>query len=280
MNATDLQTFNQAVGLAQSGQKQQAYQQLASLRSANPQDGGLLLWLAFTSPNLKESEAAIQELEKLDPANSSLASAKQWLATEKGKRSTSPLSAPPVAAAPPPPTFQPNPFAPQPVPAPGPVYPSQPPNGQFRPQPPTYSGNPAQEVVIYQDPTGIYISNMRAVLGPRTYSISNITSVSINVVPAKQDVGTWLLVVGGLFWVGAIWYFQSRNTTDALGFALAVIGTVLIGAGIYDFVLNWKTRFAARIGSASGETDGIVSPDERYIRTIVGALNEAMIRRG
>jgi hypothetical protein len=71
--------FNQAVGLAQSGQKEQAYQALKRLEHENPTDTNLLLWLAYTAPNLEETRSYINRAARLDPDSPSLAQAHLWL---------------------------------------------------------------------------------------------------------------------------------------------------------------------------------------------------------
>lgn len=82
-----LQAFTQAVQLAQAGQKSQAYTELKNLsRATGARDINLLLWIAFTSPDLEEAETAISMAEAKDPANSSVMSARNWLMQEKQKR--------------------------------------------------------------------------------------------------------------------------------------------------------------------------------------------------
>lgn len=102
MNTTETATFNQAVQLAQAGQKAEAYRQIKDLFRANPNDVNVLLWLAFTSPDLVEAERAIDKAARLELANPSVASARTWLANEKQVRPVStfvtvPTSAPTVS---------------------------------------------------------------------------------------------------------------------------------------------------------------------------------------
>jgi hypothetical protein len=104
MNTADLQTFNNAVQLANSGNKPLAYQQLKALEPNNPQDTNLLLWLAFTSPDLNESGYLADRITAIEPTNSNLAGLRSWLEIEKAKQ----------YQAPPPPQFQQT-ALPQPV---------------------------------------------------------------------------------------------------------------------------------------------------------------------
>ena len=88
MNALDTQTFNQAVALANSGQKREANRQLKSLLQTNPTDGSLLLWTAFTSSDLNEAGDLLGRASAVDPGNASLPGAKQWLTAERAKLPT------------------------------------------------------------------------------------------------------------------------------------------------------------------------------------------------
>jgi hypothetical protein len=83
MDPAQLQSFNEAVALAQDGRKAAAYQGLARLANSNPNDENILLWLAFTTPDLKESERAITQIKLLNPANPNLGSAAAWLERER-----------------------------------------------------------------------------------------------------------------------------------------------------------------------------------------------------
>ena len=90
MNPEQMQVFNQAVQLAQSGQREQAYAELKKLSIATgAKDTSLLLWLAFTSPDIDEAETAISMAETQDPASASVMSARNWLMQEKAKNATS-----------------------------------------------------------------------------------------------------------------------------------------------------------------------------------------------
>lgn len=84
-----LAQFQQAVNLAQTGQKAAAYQELLALveqSKDNQSNPDLWLWLAFTSPNLIESERAIYAAAQfLSTNHPSLVSAWNWLRAEQQK---------------------------------------------------------------------------------------------------------------------------------------------------------------------------------------------------
>ncbi len=86
MNTTDAVRFQQGVDQAQTGQKAAAYATFTSLHNFNSTDPNLLLWLAFTSPDLAESERLLGQVARFDPQSASLPGAWQWLRTERANR--------------------------------------------------------------------------------------------------------------------------------------------------------------------------------------------------
>jgi hypothetical protein len=76
----DLAAFNQAVGQAQAGNSAGAYAQFKSMEKVYPYDVNLLLWVAFTSPQIEEARRSVALARTLEPQNPSVAQAEQWLA--------------------------------------------------------------------------------------------------------------------------------------------------------------------------------------------------------
>jgi len=74
--------------------------------------------------------------------------------------------------------------------------------------------------------------------------------------------------IGGVF-VGAI---SEQLLFTLLGF-LALFGGIALA-------VMAKPSYIVRIGSASGEAEGLVSKDKDYIMKIIKAMNEAIIKRG
>src|SRR4051794_7706580 len=83
------QDFHQAVNLAQAGEKSAAYLILTALCEQHPATADLLLWLAFTTPNLHEARQAIRQVGELEPANSMLENARRWLNQAEAARPNS-----------------------------------------------------------------------------------------------------------------------------------------------------------------------------------------------
>jgi hypothetical protein len=90
MQPQDLDKFNQAVSLAQSGQKAVAHAQLGELARLYPNDPNVWLWLAFTSSDGAVAWAALERVAQLDPANASLAGARQWAQHQFGAVAATP----------------------------------------------------------------------------------------------------------------------------------------------------------------------------------------------
>lgn len=130
-----------------------------------------------------------------------------------------------------------------------------------------------KEEVIYYNKDNLLVSNTRAILGSQTYSMANITSVSMHEVPPNRTPGLITLLVGIIMMGG----FVGGEDSNCMAFGIIGIFVALFGA-----YLLWapKTSYAVRIGSASGETNALSSPDKEYIRVIVAALNKSIIERG
>ncbi len=70
MNLADTSTFQQAVQLAQSGQKEAAYGQFSSLArmNSNSNDPDLLLWIAYATPHREEAQQALNSVANIAPS--------------------------------------------------------------------------------------------------------------------------------------------------------------------------------------------------------------------
>ncbi len=109
---------------------------------------------------------------------------------------------------------------------------------------------------------GVHITSTRAIFPKKTYAMANITSVSIGVIKPNRTAPLILLVIG-LFLLPAI---------TELGI-LTVVGSL-----VWLFML--KDEYTVRIGSASGEVDGLTSKNQEFIQRVVSAMNDAIINRG
>ena len=129
----------------------------------------------------------------------------------------------------------------------------------------------APEVTFYSDEGGVRVTNSRLIIGPVTYAMLNITSVS-RAFTKPNRLGPVLLLVIGVLVVFASFSGQFE-------FELFMTGIILAGLGAVVLKLQ-KTKYHLRIASASGEANAITSVNADQIDKIVQAVNEAMIRRG
>ena len=112
---------------------------------------------------------------------------------------------------------------------------------------------------------GVTVTNARAIIGGTTYSMANITSVSLGMKPASRGGGILLAMIGGLI---------AAASDGGKGF-----GVLMLLVGIAWAVLA-KADYIVKLGSAGGETHALTSTDKPFIEQVVGALNNAIIHRG
>ena len=109
----------------------------------------------------------------------------------------------------------------------------------------------------------VKITNLRTVIGTKTYSMSDIRSV--NLTKQAESQGPLLLAIPGILLV--LWSVldQTGQFAELFNIALFIIA---------------KPTYAVQIGSASGVTNILRSTDLTFIQRIVDAMNNAIARRG
>jgi len=138
-----------------------------------------------------------------------------------------------------------------------------------------------EEHVILEE-RDVRITNLRAILGNKTYAMSNITSVSLNKrTPSRLPV-TFLLMGAGLLALFLFSFIQLLGGEDTN--AIPVLVLLLFGGGFLalGILMRWaiKPTYVVRIGSASGESDVLTSTDRDLTERIIGAMNQAIVMRG
>lgn len=83
MNTAEQSTFNQAVYMANIGQKNQAYNTFSKIEAINPNDVEVLLWLAYTAPSLDISKEIIKRAKLVSPNNPMISQSENWFASQK-----------------------------------------------------------------------------------------------------------------------------------------------------------------------------------------------------
>lgn len=126
------------------------------------------------------------------------------------------------------------------------------------------------EKVIYEN-RDVKITTSRAIIGPKTYAMSNITSVSMQTESIRASGAVALFLLGGL--VAVVYGLVEQDWLSAGGGLLAIILAFYMNK-------NQKTYYLVKIGAASGETNALKSENENLIREIVAAMNDAIVSRG
>jgi len=134
----------------------------------------------------------------------------------------------------------------------------------------TETSTPEQQ---YYNAGGVTITNTRAILGSKTYAMTNITSVSLTERAANRAPGIIIVLVG--LTSGICGLMLSPNVR-IVGL---IVGGLALALGIYLFI-SAKPTYAIQIGSASGENNVLSSKDKDRIVAIVKAMNQAIMDRG
>jgi len=124
---------------------------------------------------------------------------------------------------------------------------------------------------IYSD-NNVSITTARIIVSGTTYALRNITSVKLTATKHKPVIAVALIVVGVIFvWVGLF------ADSVSLAIQLLIVAGLFLTGGIV-WVSRVKPTFYVTIASSSGEIRVLSSPKRPYIETIIGAINEAIIR--
>jgi len=125
----------------------------------------------------------------------------------------------------------------------------------------------------YFESGGVTVTSTRAILGGKTYAMTNITSVAMDKTGAKIVPGLILLILGILIsGCGLVVEGTSRVLGLFIGIAALIVGILALIAA--------KPSYIVRIGSSSGEANALSSRNQEHIQAIVGAMNQAIVDRG
>ena len=117
-----------------------------------------------------------------------------------------------------------------------------------------------EETFFHYD--GVTVTNMRFIVEPQTFAMSNITSVKVS---EQEPSRLWpvVLIAAGAF--------------SLLGNVL--VGIVLAGIGI-AWLFNKKTMYHVILTTAGGEISPLRSDQRQYVEKVVKAVNDAIVARG
>ena len=134
----------------------------------------------------------------------------------------------------------------------------------------------SNEPIIYQD-RNVTVTTSRVTFADKTYALANITSVGTGKTTASQLLAWTLILLGGgsalLFAI--MWQTMPSNTTCAVGSGICfVVGLLLYRSQ------SKKVTYTVVLGSSSGETQAMSSPNASYIQQVAQAIRDAIVQRG
>jgi hypothetical protein len=128
---------------------------------------------------------------------------------------------------------------------------------------------PAVEKTYFSD-QNVTVTSTRAIFQSKTYAMTNVTSVSLGEIPGNMTCGCMVMALG----IFLVLVAMAVQTAVGWVIALAALG---IGAWMAQVA---KPSYVVRVGSASAESNALVSFDKAYIERIVAAVSQAITERG
>lgn len=126
---------------------------------------------------------------------------------------------------------------------------------------------PPEERVFYSTAdNSVRITNTRAIIGGKTYAMSNITSVTI----VQKKINIVLVVILALIGLASLFFIGQSP----------IVTLVIVAACAGLIFLLVRPSYAMRLGSASGESEALVSRNKPQVEQITSAMNEAIVHRG
>lgn len=119
---------------------------------------------------------------------------------------------------------------------------------------------------IFYENGNVRVNNARFIVANQTHAMNGVTSIA-HVASPPQRGGLILALLLGL----ALLFFGEGGTR--------LVG-VLIAAGCAYALYNQKATHVVVLRSSSGEVKALSDTDEAHIRSVVNALNDALIHRG
>jgi Family of unknown function (DUF6232) len=121
------------------------------------------------------------------------------------------------------------------------------------------------EKVIFEQ-GNVKITNARFVVGDKTTAINGVNSISSRILAPSRMFPVIILLVGLAILFGA----------DGAG---KLIGIAIVGIAGW-FLYNQKPTHFVVLVTSSGAVDALDSKDEPFIRSVISALNDALVHRG
>lgn len=131
--------------------------------------------------------------------------------------------------------------------------------------------NDAGETTILEE-GDVIITNRRAVIGPKTYAMSDVTSVGMTKAGSAAGCVIAALMSGGLLL--GLFSFVS----DIYNSQYCLTGFICLGSAMV-VAFNTPPNYIIQISSMSGRADILQSMDKDYLERIIDAINDAIVAR-
>ena len=118
------------------------------------------------------------------------------------------------------------------------------------------------EEKIFFDYGGVTVTNMRFIVKPQIFAMSNITSVKASEQEPSRLRPVVLIAAGAFSLLGNV-----------------LVGIVLAGIGI-GWLLKQKTMYHVMLTTAGGEISALRSDQRQYVEKVVKAVDDAILARG
>ena len=130
--------------------------------------------------------------------------------------------------------------------------------------------NDASEITILKE-GNVKITNLRAVIGMRSYAVSNITSVKMRVKEPNMFLPVFFTVNMGICSILiAISNMEAYAQWLQTGLYAAITGILL-------FLISRKTKYSVHINSTAGELRILEGNDKDYVERIVKSIEQAIV---
>ena len=118
----------------------------------------------------------------------------------------------------------------------------------------------------------VRITNLRAIFGAKSYELSNITSVSLQVEEPKLFFPVFFAITMGICSaLIAISNLEDYGLWLQIGFYLGI-------AAIFLFIISRKTKYKVQIRNPVSELTVLETYDGNYAESVVKALNETIAK--
>ena len=128
---------------------------------------------------------------------------------------------------------------------------------------------------VYFEDKDVKITNSRVIIKGKIYSLPDITSVDMKVIPPNYYTAILPAVLGILLLIVSA-LTERIFATKTITSILYIIGFFLVGIGVF-IGTNLQKSYILKSCTSSEETNVMESKDKAYIQNIIGTIKQAII---